>query len=130
VTVTDKDRGALRMDAYYYGFTPTGECAVDKILSAVAHAGKAFHSTEEWSDTNCYKLTDFGGSGCPQEWIQFAAQECVEAIATARAEGAAEVAALKARLALAEAVCNLCAGNVESAYPEIDNALAAWRAAK
>ncbi len=85
-SVTDADREALRMNAYYYGFTPTGEYAVDKILSAVAHAGKAFHSTEEWSDTDCYKLPDFGGSGCPQEWIQLAAQECAQAIARARAE--------------------------------------------
>lgn len=85
-SVTDADREALRMNAYYYGFTPTGEYAVDKILSAVAHAGKAFHSTEEWSDTDCYKLPDFGGSGCPQEWIQFAAQECAQAIARARAD--------------------------------------------
>lgn len=90
VPVTDADREALRMNAYYYGFTPTGEYAVDKILSAVAHAGKAFHSTEEWSDTDCYKLTDFGGSGCPQEWIQFAAQECAQAIARAREEGRQE----------------------------------------
>lgn len=39
-----------RMDAYYYGFTPTGVAAIDKILSAVACAGKDFHNTADWND--------------------------------------------------------------------------------
>jgi len=30
----------LRMDAYYYGFSETGVLAIDRILSAVAQAGK------------------------------------------------------------------------------------------
>ncbi len=40
----------LRMDAYYYEFTPTGCREIDEILSAVAEAGKGFHSTEYWND--------------------------------------------------------------------------------
>ncbi len=40
----------LRMNAYYYSFEPTGCYAVDKILSAVASAGKGFHNTEDWND--------------------------------------------------------------------------------
>ena len=40
----------LNLRAYYYGFEPTGCEAVDKILGAVAYAGKAFHSTSEWQD--------------------------------------------------------------------------------
>ncbi len=40
----------LRMNAYYYSFEPTGCYAVDKILSAVATAGKGFHNTEDWSE--------------------------------------------------------------------------------
>ena len=114
-SVTDADREALRMNAYYYGFTPTGEYAVDKILSAVAHAGKAFHSTEEWSDTDCYKLPDFGGSGCPQEWIQFAAQECAQAIARARADAdeAGYSRGLREGAASERAACELALALVE-----------------
>lgn len=39
-----------RMQAYYYGFEPTGVGPVDAILSAVAVAGKGLHSTEDWGD--------------------------------------------------------------------------------
>lgn len=39
-----------RMDAYYYGFDRTGVGAVDRILSQVADAGKAYHNTDSWSD--------------------------------------------------------------------------------
>ena len=38
--------------AYYYGFLATGVLEIDAILKAVAHAGKAYHHTEEWSDTD------------------------------------------------------------------------------
>ena len=37
-----------RMDAYYFGFDPTGVPEVDAILSAVACAGKGYHHTDEW----------------------------------------------------------------------------------
>lgn len=40
----------LRMDAYYYGFDKTGYIEVDRILSAVAVAGKAYHHTEGWHE--------------------------------------------------------------------------------
>jgi hypothetical protein len=40
----------LRMEAYYFGFDLTGVRAVDEVLSAVAWAGKAYHSTEMWGD--------------------------------------------------------------------------------
>lgn len=39
----------LRMNAYYYSFTPTGYLPVDRILSAVACAGKGCHHTDEWT---------------------------------------------------------------------------------
>lgn len=39
-----------RMSAYYYGFEPTGVGIIDGILSAVATAGKHFHSTDMWAD--------------------------------------------------------------------------------
>ena len=38
----------MPMRAYYYSFAWTGTRPVDKILSAVACAGKAFHMTEDW----------------------------------------------------------------------------------
>lgn len=40
----------LRMNAYYYSFKPTGVLAVDKILSAVASAGKGCHHTDGWTE--------------------------------------------------------------------------------
>ena len=42
----------LRMNAYYYGFERTGCLQIDRVLSAVACAGKAHHHTERWSDTD------------------------------------------------------------------------------
>lgn len=66
----------IRMDAYYYGFTPTGVEAIDKILSAVACAGKAYHHTEDWNDKAEWR----GHRGnTPAEWIQNAA---IDAAAT------------------------------------------------
>ena len=40
------------MNAYYYGFTPTGNADIDAILSAVAAAGKGAHHTESWTDVH------------------------------------------------------------------------------
>lgn len=48
----------LRMDAYYYGFTPTGVREIDEILSAVASAGKAYHHTEDWNEPNRDGVTE------------------------------------------------------------------------
>lgn len=45
-------RPELRMFAYYYSFTPTGVREIDEILSAVACAGKSYHHTENWSDSD------------------------------------------------------------------------------
>ena len=38
------------MNAYYYSFEPTGLECIDKILEAVARAGKGAHHTEDWED--------------------------------------------------------------------------------
>lgn len=38
------------LNAYYYCFEPTGCDLVDAVLEQVARAGKAFHSTEDWSE--------------------------------------------------------------------------------
>ncbi len=65
-----KDR---RLHAYYYAFDSTKCEPVDKILGAVACAGKAYHSTECWGDqTPAYD--DHTGSH-PIGWIQNAANE-------------------------------------------------------
>lgn len=71
-----------RMNAYYYGFTPTGVEEIDRILSAVACAGKAYHHTESWRDETDPWPHLRGGS--PAEWIQNAADDAARAIAVNR----------------------------------------------
>ena len=39
------------MRAYYHTFTPTGNDDIDAILEAVAVAGKSFHNTSQWDDS-------------------------------------------------------------------------------
>lgn len=70
--------GELRMFGYYFGFEPTGNPAVDKLLSAVACAGKAFHHTDQWGET-CSPFTGHSGN-TPVEWIQNAANEAAKAL--------------------------------------------------
>lgn len=69
----------LRMHAYYYGFAPTGVPEIDKILSAVACAGKAYHHTESWTD-ECNGSPRGHTGNCPAEWIQNAANEAASAL--------------------------------------------------
>jgi hypothetical protein len=70
------------MDAYYYGFEATGVEVVDRILSAVACAGKSYHHTESWTDSTA------GPS--PVDVIQQAAQEAAADLAALAGERAAE----------------------------------------
>jgi hypothetical protein len=63
-----------RLEAYYYGFEPTGNDAVDKILGAVACAGKAIHNTAEWNEELGANYDDHTGA-TPIDWIQNAANE-------------------------------------------------------
>ena len=70
----------MRMDAYYYGFEPTGDEQIDRILSAVACAGKAFHHTESWGEEMTYGTPNgapeaFLRGKTPVEWIQNAAND-------------------------------------------------------
>lgn len=67
----------LLMDAYYYGFTPTGCLPVDRILSAVASAGQGYHNTEDWNE----------GNPSPVEKIQAAADEAARLLSSPRVEG-------------------------------------------
>ena len=86
---------AARMDAYYYGFERTGVEAIDRILSAVACAGKAFHHTEEWNNRvwdgtrenqHPAPYEPFLRGWTPVEWIQNAAIDAAAAIEQARRE--------------------------------------------
>lgn len=68
----------LRMNAYYYGFDPTGDEDIDLILCAVATAGKAYHETYCWQDEiEEGKYPDVEGL-TPVQWIQNAANRAAE----------------------------------------------------
>jgi hypothetical protein len=73
----------LRMDAYYYGFEPTGVREIDLILSAVACAGKAFHETADWRDDA--RPYDGHIGNTPVEWIQNAANAAADEVRAAQA---------------------------------------------
>jgi hypothetical protein len=77
------DASDWRMDAYYFGFDHTGVAMIDRILSAVAHAGKAYHHTEDWTD-ECSPPEHLRGGTCAA-WIQYAAKDAADAIDTLRA---------------------------------------------
>jgi hypothetical protein len=70
----------MRMDAYYYKFDETGNVAIDKILSAVACAGKCFHHTEEWGDKVDSGYAPHLRGDSPIEWIQNAANDAAKEI--------------------------------------------------
>lgn len=74
----------LRMDAYYYEFDDTGLDSIDRILSAVACAGKAYHHTNSWlEETEPYE----GHEGkSPVEWIQNAAIDAATEVTKLRAD--------------------------------------------
>ena len=71
----------LRMDAYYFGFAETGVEAIDRILSAVAQAGKGYHHTESWGDEGLEDMGEFHG-GSYVAWIQNAANDAAKVIAS------------------------------------------------
>jgi hypothetical protein len=81
--------GELRMNAYYYAFDETGERAIDRVLSAVACAGKAEHHTTYWSDEH-------------EPYEGHVGTTCVDWIQNAAVDAAAEIASLRKRLADAE----------------------------
>lgn len=70
------------LDAYYFGFEPTGNADVDRILGAIAYAGKAYHHTEDWDDASVIGVS------------------CVGNIQNAAALAAARIEALEAEKAL------------------------------
>lgn len=74
----------LRMSAYYYSFRPTGNEAIDRILSAVACAGKAFHHTESWNEEIGEGLYEGTAGWSPVDWIQNAADDAAKAVSVPR----------------------------------------------
>ena len=80
----------MRMNAYYYGFSPTGSRPIDRILSAVACAGKAYHHTECWQDESPAYGEHVGDT--PIDWIQNAANDAASDIRKATLLEAAEAA--------------------------------------
>ena len=69
----------MRLNAYYYGFTPTGVDEIDRILSAVACAGKAYPHTEDWKDATPKYEPFFRGDN-PVDWIQSMADDAARAL--------------------------------------------------
>lgn len=69
----------MRMNAYYFGFARTEVEAIDRILSAVACAGKAYHHTQDWNDPIEPWEPFLRGETCA-EWIQRAADDAAKAL--------------------------------------------------
>lgn len=89
----------LRLSAYYYGFSATGQPLVDIILSAVACAGKAYHHTDNWCDETTPYEPCFRGAS-PVEWMQRAAEDAAFMLA----EKDRQIQALREALTLARTV--------------------------
>ena len=70
----------LRMNAYYYSFEKTGVVEIDRILSAVAMAGKAGHGTDQWEDLTYTEELTYGGKISPIELIQEMANRAAKAL--------------------------------------------------
>lgn len=73
----------MRMEAYYFAFDPTGNEAIDRILAAVASAGRACHHTRDWSESSGYTPGYLRGD-TPVEWIQNAAIDAAAGVASPR----------------------------------------------
>ncbi len=80
----------MRLNAYYYAFDPTGSEDIDRILSAVACAGKAYHHTENWTEDIAMPYEPSHRGGSCVEWIQNAANDAAANLAAARREGVIE----------------------------------------
>lgn len=71
----------MRMRAYYYGFDATGCVCIDRILSSVACAGKAYHNTEDWTEDAEWSSEGMVGKNAA-DWIQNAANIASQEIST------------------------------------------------
>ena len=92
--LSDEDRKALdeRIAAdrwgYYLHFDPTGNPAVDRILSAVGLAAKAFHGTENWAEAMDVPYGPVRKGESHEDFIQRAANDAAALIAEAERRGA------------------------------------------
>lgn len=64
-----------RMQGYYIGFDRTGVVEIDRILSALAWAGKAYHHTEGWNDDLDWDYGPFPKGTTVNDLIQKAAND-------------------------------------------------------
>ena len=70
-----------RLDSYWFSLVPTGVIEIDRILSAVARAGKFAHSTEHWGG----QYGDYPeGTVVPIDFIQEAANRAAADFEKAR----------------------------------------------
>lgn len=76
----------MNLLSFYLSFEPTGDKDIDLILSAIANAGKYFHSTERWNDEAPYKSDDDLKGRTPIDWISNAASGAAISIAAKDAE--------------------------------------------
>lgn len=76
--INGNDLPAIR--SKHFAFNATGDARIDKILLAVAKAGRAYHHTNDWNE-ECRDIgNDYGLEGdTPVEWIQNAANEAIRA---------------------------------------------------
>lgn len=98
--------GHYFMGAYYYAFDETGCEPIDRVLSAVAIAGKCAHHTESWNEHGC-----------------------VEEIQREAMSAAAEIVALRARLAEVEKERIAAADLAESRFAwshQVAERIATW----
>ena len=68
----------MSLETYFFCFKSTGNAAIDKILSAVDRAAKAYRNTESWMEDSSYVPDPHTGEA-PVDWIQNAANEAAEA---------------------------------------------------
>jgi hypothetical protein len=103
----------LRMEAYYYGFRKTGNSSVDRILSAVACAGKSYHRTEDWCERSTAWIGHEGDT--PVEWIQNAADDANDSMIRLERE----LATANARLSANEVLLSRAKEDAEKANAKI-----------
>lgn len=104
----------MNLQSFNFSFEPTGDKDIDLILSAVANAGKYFHSTEHWNDEAPYKSDDDLKGRTPIDWISNAAID-------AAAANGSEVERLRAALVWVRA--NYASGPTRQINAHIDAAL-------
>lgn len=67
--------------SYYFSFESTGNKDIDRILYAIAKAGKCFHHTDQWNEETAYGIFDEKLKGnTPVDWIQNAANDLAKSI--------------------------------------------------